>query len=473
MRGQAQRLVAHLERGDGHGIAARHQRAAREGAGAPVEAAGVAGDDRDVGGIAAERIRGDLGERRLVALPVRGEAGGDEDLAARLDADARAFIRPDARALDVAGDAEAEMAAVGARGGLARAEVAVADHGQRHVEAGRVVAAVVAGRPAVLEGEAHVPRELVGLDQVAAADLDRLDPQLARDEPDDALHHEGAVRPAGAAVRRHLHLVRVDHVELDVIVAEPVRPGELGRGDQRHDEAVRRVGARVVQEPVAQAQDAAVLVDGDLDVVELTALLTRRQQVLDAVLDPLDGPAQAHRRARHQDLLGIEQHDLRAEGAADVGRDHLHLELGQAEDPREPVLDRQRRLGRDPRLERPRARVELGHDAAGLDGAAAAPLDPQPLAEHAGGAGKGGIRIAHALHEPARAIGGHVRVHQRRPVGERGFQLGDGGQRLVAHLDQLGGVLGDVAVLRDHERDHLTHVADAVGGERPLGAGLR
>ena len=121
----------------------------------------------------------------------------------------------------------------------------------------------------------------------------------------------------------------------------------------------------------------------------------------------------------------------------------------------------------------PARAVELGQDAAGLDGAAAAPLDPQPLAEHAGGAREGGIRIAHALHEPARAIGGHVRMHQRRPVGERGFQLGDGGQRLVAHLDQLRGVLGDVAVLRDHERDHLAHVADAVGGERPLGAGLR
>src|SRR6185436_11974718 len=101
-------------------------------------------------GIAAERIRGDLGERRLVALPMRGEASGDEHLAARLDADARAFIRSDARALDVAGDAEAEMAALGARDGLARAEVAVADHGQRHLEAGRVVAAVVAGRPTVL-----------------------------------------------------------------------------------------------------------------------------------------------------------------------------------------------------------------------------------------------------------------------------------------------------------------------------------
>ena len=46
-------------------------------------------------------------------------------------------------------------------------------------------------------------------------------------------------------------------------------------------------------------------------------------------------------------------------------------------------------------------------------------------------------------------------MHRAAP-GERGLQLGDGGQRLAAHLDQLGGVLGDVTVIRDHERDHLT-----------------
>ena len=58
------------------------------------------------------------------------------------------------------------------------------------------------------------------------------------------------------------------------------------------------------------------------------------------------------------------------------------------------------------------------------------------------------------------------------PIAERRLHVDDGGQRLVAHLDELRGVLGDVAVLRDHERDHLAHVADAVGGERPLGARL-
>ena len=106
------------------GIAARHQRAARERPGAPVEPARVAGHDGDVGRRAAERLRGDLGERRLVALPLGREAGRDEDPAARLDPHVRALVRPDPRSLDVAADPQTEVATFGARGRLPRAKLA-------------------------------------------------------------------------------------------------------------------------------------------------------------------------------------------------------------------------------------------------------------------------------------------------------------------------------------------------------------
>ncbi len=103
--------------------------------------------------------------------------------------------------------------------------------------------------------------------------------------------------------------------------------------------------------------------------------MARADEVLEAVLGPLDGPAEPHRRVRDQDLLGIEEHDLRAEAAPGVGRDDLHLELRQPEDPREAVLDRERRLRRAPHPELAGPRVVLGHDAARLDRAPAAPLD--------------------------------------------------------------------------------------------------
>ena len=60
-----------------------------------------------------------LREDRLHALPLRTGAGGDIDLAGRIDAHHGALERPDAGALDVAAEAEAEIAALRARLALA------------------------------------------------------------------------------------------------------------------------------------------------------------------------------------------------------------------------------------------------------------------------------------------------------------------------------------------------------------------
>ena len=115
--------------------------------------------------------------------------------------------------------------------------------------------------------------------------------------------------------------------------------------------------------------------------MDLAALLVGGHQVLAPVLRPLDRPAEAERRPRDEDLFGIEEHDLRPEAAAHVGRDHLHLELRQPEDPCEPVLDGQRRLRGGPHAEHAGPRVVLGRDPTPFDGAAAAPLDDEALVE--------------------------------------------------------------------------------------------
>ena len=53
-----------------------------------------------------------------MALPLGGEAGGDDDLAVGLDPDVRALVRPDPGALDVAGEPDADPAALGPACGL-------------------------------------------------------------------------------------------------------------------------------------------------------------------------------------------------------------------------------------------------------------------------------------------------------------------------------------------------------------------
>src|SRR5262249_45588740 len=149
---------------DMDGVAARHEGAARVGAGAPVELAGVAGDHGDLARIAAERLGGDLCEGRVMALTLRGQACGDQHAAARLHTDMRAFVRANAGALHVAPDSEAETTSLVSGLLLKRAERREARALECHLQPRRVVATVVASRPAVLKGEADVPRELIGLD---------------------------------------------------------------------------------------------------------------------------------------------------------------------------------------------------------------------------------------------------------------------------------------------------------------------
>ena len=107
--------------------AAGHDRAAAgKRAGAPVKLARVAGDDAHVLDVDAERIGDDLREHGEVPLALRADAGRDAHRAARLDRHARAFVRPDARAFDVARDADADVlclrraAAAAPRAGTAR-----------------------------------------------------------------------------------------------------------------------------------------------------------------------------------------------------------------------------------------------------------------------------------------------------------------------------------------------------------------
>ena len=74
-----------------------------------------------------------------------------------------------------------------------------------------------------------------------------------------------------------------------------------------------------------EPEQPAVVVEADLDVVHLAALVGGGDEVLAAVLGELHGPAERPRGQRDQQLLGPRVVDLHAEAAADVGRDHVDL----------------------------------------------------------------------------------------------------------------------------------------------------
>ena len=111
-RGGLDRLVAHRDRGEMHRVAGGHGLAAGEGAEAQRRAGGVAGDHVDVVRRHAEHVADKLRQHGLDALALRARAGGDDDLAGRADAQARALERAAPGALDVVGEAEPEIAAL-------------------------------------------------------------------------------------------------------------------------------------------------------------------------------------------------------------------------------------------------------------------------------------------------------------------------------------------------------------------------
>ena len=226
-----------------------------------------------------------------------------------------------------------------------------------------------------------------------------------------------------------------------------------------------------MQEAVAQGENVSLAVNRHLDVMDLTALLVGGDQMLAPVFDPLHRASQAQGRVGNEDLLRIEQHDLGAESPADIGRDHLDVELREPEHVREAVADGEGRLGRIPHPEDTGARVVFGHHTTALEGTPAAPLDDEPLAENAGGLSPGAVGIPDRLQKAGGPVGGDVVMNARRALVESGLRVDDGGQRRVVDLDEGGGVLGPVAAVGHDEGHGLAHETDLVLRERALGAG--
>ena len=79
------------------------------------------------------------------------------------------------------------------------------------------------------------------------------------------------------------------------------------------------------------AGDLAVVVERHFGMGDMIAAVRVGQERFRAVAGPFHRPADLLRRPEADHLLGIDE-DLRAEAAADVGRDHAQLVLGRHAD---------------------------------------------------------------------------------------------------------------------------------------------
>src|SRR5271165_119680 len=240
----------------------------------------------DIVGCDLPHVGNDLSKDRLHPLALRGSTGGYIDLAGGIDAHGRTFERPYPGPLDIAADAESEIAALSARLALTLAERRDAADGiERFLQSARVISAVVDDRLAVAIEDARAIGHLLGADHVAPAHLRRLQSQTPGHEVDNPLHREHRFRTPRTTVSRVRDLVGCGRARRDGEMLDLVGAGQMSGSVVGHTTTDRVPRPAIDDEIVAQRQDVSITVKADFDLVQLVARMRRGQQMLVPVMD--------------------------------------------------------------------------------------------------------------------------------------------------------------------------------------------
>ena len=277
--------------------------------------------------------------------------------------------------------------------------------------------------------------------------------------PGNEVHHplggKRGFRPAGAAIGCVRHLVGGNDPRLRGEVIDAIGAGKVGDGVVHRAASDRVEGPAIDQEMVAEREDAAVIVEAHLHVVDMIAGMAGAHEMLVAVLDPFDRPSEPPRQERNQQILRIDV-ALDTEASADVGRNHPHARLRHAE------------RGRDLAPHRLGARI-VGADHApafhrhrGVAMMMEAPREPVPRAA------QGGFSIALGGGKLGDQIGSELLVHERCSAAQAVLGIDHRRQRVKFSLYQRRRVLGGMAALGDHHREGFADMAHLVGGEQGL-----
>ena len=205
--GSLARLVGHLQRGQMHRIAGRHRLAAGKRSQPQCAGIGVAIAQLNLFRCHAQLRCHQLGQHAARALTLGGGAGGDDDRARGADAYRGALERTASGGLDIVGQADAPVTALGQRGGTPCRKAIPVDQRQRPALTLRIVAAVIAHHRTVALLDRHFERHLCCADQIAATDFIPAYAQLIGHGIEQSLHDKGALRPARATRRRRRHQI--------------------------------------------------------------------------------------------------------------------------------------------------------------------------------------------------------------------------------------------------------------------------
>ena len=205
-----------------------------------------------------------------------------------------------------------------------------------------------------------------------------------------------------------------------------------------------------------------VLVDRDAGEVALLARMVGAHQMLAPVLDPFHRPAQPQRREQHQHVLGI---DLAAdaEAAADMAFMHVQRRRAAAQHAAQGLAVAVGNFG---------GAVQFENVARGVVAAERAAR----LQRHARVAAGRKVELDDGVRGAQRRFDVAVAVAQQRGLAAAaGLELAGriacrqhDRQRLDLDLDQLGRVLGQIRILREHGGHRIPDIAHAAARQRRL-----
>ncbi len=436
---------------------------------------GVAFDDADVLDRQPEPVGRDLREGDVVALAVRVAASKHRRLAVAVHPDDRALpaavqtaalgevaARAGSGLVDEAGEAYSHQHALRAQRGLLAPERAIVGEPEQLLEQRGRIAGIV---------DAAARRRIGKIgsrDEVALADLDRVDPERAGAELDQPLVGPRRLGPPGTAVGVDRDRVGVNaaHAEMEVRrlveARHGLRIGVAGNAGREIAEIAAERGERVD----LHRDDAPVRGETHARLREVVARLRVGQHSLRPARRPLDGPAQLLRGPDdRRDLDG--EMPLHAEAAADIGRDDADLVFGNSERvDREPAPEIVRLLSRGVERIAVAGRVVVAGVGARLHRIRGEPRVDQIELHDACRRGhrRFGFRAIAAL-DVEDEIGAEARMHEHGARLNRIAHVDDGIDLLVLHIDPLGGLLGAKPRLGNDGGDDIADMADFSGRE--------
>ncbi len=364
---------------------------------------------------------------------------------------------------DVGGETDPKIAALFPRLRLFASKSLVVHHFQAPVQ-GRVVVAAVVADPG-----GHLMWKLLLADEIPAPDFYRVHVQTLGHQVHDPFQEVRGLGPAGAPAGVHGSGVSEDSHHLRAHGRYVIHAGEHQTVQPGRDAGSRRgnVGSHVGPGLELQTQDLSFVGIGRFHVGHVVSPVGGAQEVLPPGFHPLDRAARLHGAECHDGLVGVHG-DLAAEAAPDLGSHDPQLMLGNPQNAGEQQSMDMRILAGHPQRQLARGGIVLGHASSGLDGAGNHAMIARPELEDIVGVLEGLIQIAAAELEQKTSVGRRIVVDLGSPLFHGLRLIRHRVQDLVVHLDQLGGVLGLVTVLGQHDGHAVADVPDPIPGQRRM-----